>query len=108
MNPAPVGLLAKPQDLPGQFLPPAVDARLDGPFREAQPLGDLKIRQFLDIAKQNRDPERLGQRLQRLPQQRGEVAVLERRQWAGLGGDRREILGVTSRSMVWRSLRTLR
>ncbi len=109
MNPAPVGLLSKPQDLPGQFLPPAVDARLHGPFREAQPLGDLMIRQFLDIAKQNRrsGATRAASAAPASAARRGRGSRAPPAGWPPeMPGDRSS--EVTSRSIVCRSLRTLR
>ncbi len=43
-----------------------------------QLLGDLLIRQFLDVPQQHRRPQRRRQLVERLPQQRPPVALLER------------------------------
>ena len=72
----------------------AVDARLDGPFRQGQPVGDFLVRQLLDVPHHHRLAQRLRQFLQRQPQLLREIDTFEGHVRADLRGNRRQVVGV--------------
>ena len=85
---------AHPADLPRELGAPAVDPRFDRAFRQLQPVGDLLIRQLLNVPHQHRRPQRLGQRRQRLPQQHHAILLLDRRDRSRLVRHRRQLVRV--------------
>jgi hypothetical protein len=62
--------------LPRQLEPAAVDARFHGSLRQTQPVGDLLIRELLQVAQDDGGSQRAGQNLQRLTEQDAQVLVL--------------------------------
>jgi hypothetical protein len=66
----------RPAELARQLQSATIDARFYGSLRQPQLVGDFLVRQLLEIAKHDRGPERSGQYLQGLPQQRAQILVL--------------------------------
>ena len=97
------------RNLPRQLGPAAVDARLDRALRQPQPVGDLLVRQLLDVAHQHRR----AQRRRAAPPAPAAAAPRDRAARAPPPGPGRATpaparSASTSRSIVSRSLRTLR
>ena len=82
---------AQPADLPGELGAAAVDPRFHRPLRQAQLIGDLLIRKFLDVPQQHGGAKRLGQRRHRLAEQHDTIALLEGGDRPGVRRGRREI-----------------
>src|SRR5215831_7365535 len=66
---------AKLLDLPRELVPPAIDPRFDGAFRQTQLVRDLVVRQLLDVAHQDSRSQRLRQRAQRFTQEFHAIAL---------------------------------
>src|SRR4029450_11702937 len=84
--------LFQPFQLTREFEPSSVDSRLDGPFRQAQPVGDFLVRQLLQIPKHDSGAERGRQLAERHPQQLPEILVLRRSVRSARGSRRLQVV----------------
>ena len=92
--PGPLELDPQQLDLPRQLGAAAVDPRLDRAFRQVQLVGDLLVRELLDVAQHHRRPQRVGQLLHRRAQQHDAVLLLEDGIRADVVRPRRQLAGI--------------